>query len=106
MHPASAQECNIDSILSIGSMKHAFIAISQTISPEHLSVVVGQGSDIVSRLLPRHQTFWAFAVVSAGHQGLFRVVTNIICQDRMALVPDPIPAHHWQSSSAVQCNRA
>ena len=38
---------------------------------------------------------WALAIISVGHEGLLRVVTNKDCQDWVAPLPDAIAAHHW-----------
>jgi hypothetical protein len=87
----------LDSVISTGSMKDVYLAISKSISLESFSKVPGLKPIIVPKSIARDFTFGTFTIVSACHQSLFWVITDKISQNRMATAPDPIPAQHWYS---------
>src|SRR5712691_3831872 len=96
----------LDSIFFTGSMERAYIAISQSVSRERLSIVTGQECTALPKLITRDLTLGAFTVVRTAHQALFGVVTDEVGQNGMAPAPDPIPTQHWQSSFSMRCDRA
>jgi hypothetical protein len=91
----------LDSVISTGSMKDVYLAISKSISLESFPKVPGLKPIIVPKSITRDFAFGTFTIVSAYHQSLFRVITDEISQNRMATVPDPIPAQHWYSYFAM-----
>ena len=84
----------LDSIISTGGMKGAYIVIGQSISLDCFCIVTGREPIIVPKLVARDLTFRAFSVIRTSHQDLFRVVANEIGQNGMAPAPGPIPTHH------------
>jgi hypothetical protein len=49
----------------------------------------------------RNLAFWALALEGTGYKGLFGVVTDKSCKDRMASPLDAIATLHFNSSFAI-----
>ena len=63
------------------------------------------GPHEITKIVGVHSTFGALAVIRTCDQSLLRVVANECGQNGMAPAPDPVTAHHRDTSFATRRNR-
>jgi|SRR5712672_282989 len=75
-----------------------YVTISQAICLCCIIKVSEWKVGIFPKLVMGDCTFWTTATVGTCHQDLLWIITNKDSEDGMAPVPDPIPAHHFNTS--------
>ena len=68
-------------------------------------MIMKWGPHEIAKVVGVHSTFGALAVIHTCDQSLLRVVTNECSQNGMAPVPDPVTAHHRDTSFTTRCNQ-
>ena len=61
-------------------------------------MIMKWGPHEIAKIVGVHSTFGALAVIRTCDQSLLRVVANKCGQNGMALAPDPVAAHHRDTS--------
>jgi hypothetical protein len=86
-----------DSCLMTSSMKNMHITVGQKIHISRIVKILERKVVVVSERVTGNSALWTTATKGACNKCLLWIIADINSKNRMALMPDPIAAHHFNT---------